>query len=65
MAIQFKYDVYKITQMKDDCVYKTKQVGEVWLTLPKKRSHTVTEENQIAIEHGGDMLVSTTEWRTV
>ena len=54
-----KADVYKITQWKDGCVYKTRKVKSIWVSL------TLSDEEQVAVakQHGGDMLAPTTEYR--
>lgn len=48
--------VIKVTIWKNGCVYKTQQVGEVWLDTDIDR--TIAEENAIAKEQGGDFLGS-------
>jgi len=51
---QKQLQIYKVTQYKDGCVYKTKKVGQVWIELGTSREKYA----EIAKEHGGDMLVS-------
>ncbi|RLC33814.1 hypothetical protein DRH14_04265 [Candidatus Shapirobacteria bacterium] len=46
-------EVYKITQWKDGCVYKTKKVCDIKIEV---RPHSPKEENKIAEEFGGDRL---------
>ena len=62
MAFQGLKDVFKITEYRDGCVYKTRKVGEVWLDI---KPRTTEEENNIAKEHGGDMLANTLQTRIV
>lgn len=60
---QIKFDVYKITEMRDGCVYKTKRIkDDLWLDC-KPRS--IAEQNEIAKEHGGDQLSPTTDSRVI
>lgn len=51
-----KFDVFKITEMKDDSVYKTRMLGSIWIEC---KSRTTVESNAIAKNHGGDMLAPT------
>lgn len=60
MAFQMLFDVFKITEYRDGCVYKTTKAGEVWLNV---QSRTHEEENAIASEHGGDILAPTMQTR--
>jgi len=62
MAFQAKYDVYKIIEYRDGCVYKTRKVDSIWLDV---KSRTYEEEVKIAKEHGGDILANTVESRIV
>jgi hypothetical protein len=60
MAFQGKWDVYRITQWKNGCVYKTMYLTTIWLDV---KPRTVEEMNNIAVKHGGDQLVATIETR--
>lgn len=55
MRAHYKCPVYKITQYKDGCVYKTQKVNDVWLDI---KARDKIEENAIAQLHGGDILAS-------
>lgn len=50
--IEIRRIITKVTQWKDGCVYKTQNIGEIWVD----DGLTVAEENAIAKKHGGDML---------
>ena len=39
MKYQSLRQIFKITEWKDGCVYKTKQVGYAWLTIDHNPSH--------------------------
>lgn len=60
MAFQLRYDVFRIVELRDGCVYKTAMVCSIWLDC-KPRSRQ--ELNAIAKEHGGDVLASTLDSR--
>jgi hypothetical protein len=60
VAFEAKWDVYKITEFRDGCVYKTKKITSIWLPVG---SRDIKESNEIAKQHGGDQLISTTESR--
>lgn len=49
-------NVYKITEMRDGSVYRTKLVKSLWITCEER---TREEENVIAQQNGGDFLVCT------
>jgi hypothetical protein len=51
-------DVYKVTEMRDGCIYKTKKVGSVWVEGIK----THAEQTAIAESLGGDQLVNTMDY---
>mgnify|MGYP003150315287 CR=1 FL=1 len=54
MAGWLRFEVHKITQMRDDAIYRTKQIKSVWLPINPNR-----DDQAIAKEYGGDILVST------
>jgi hypothetical protein len=60
MAFEAMSDVYKITEMRDGCVYKTRKVTSIWLEV---KPRTYAEMREIAQQHGGDQLASTTKTR--
>lgn len=62
--IEVRWDVYKIIEERDGCVYKTKHIKTLWLPLGQgPRSYE--ERATIAKEHGGDQLHPGVESRTV
>ena len=52
-----RFDVAKIVELRDGCVFKTKLVGSYWKAATDTRS-----EREIATDFGGDMLVPTDDW---
>jgi hypothetical protein len=60
MAFEAKWDVYKVTQWKNGCVYGTRKVTTIWLRV---KPRTIEEMNAIANQYEGDQLVATTESR--
>lgn len=54
------FDVYKIVEWRDGCVYKTEKVTSVWLSLHWCANHRDESfRNEIAKKHGGDHLAAT------
>ena len=53
-------EVFRITQRKDGAIFKTQKLCDSWLPIIPR---TPAEETRIAREHGGDILVSTTDWK--
>jgi hypothetical protein len=53
--------VWKITEMRDGCVYRTKEIGEVWAPI----GLSAVESNAFARKHGGDLLGSVSTKRMV
>lgn len=50
-----RYSVYKITEMRGGCVYKTKHIRDVWVSC------YVKDHQAIAKQYGGDMLAASTD----
>lgn len=63
MQSQCKRSVWKITEMRDGCIWKTKDMGRVWVRIDIDL--TKAQENEIAKQHGGDFLgsLSTSEMK--
>lgn len=48
---QVKMELYKITEMKDGCVYKTKLMGEHWLPIEWSEEQRLVRAKEL----GGDL----------
>ena len=59
---QYRREVWKITEWKDDSIYKTVKVCDIWIEV---KPRTTEEENQIARENDGDILASTHDYRNI
>lgn len=57
-----RYDVYKITEYRDGCIYRTKKLTTIWVACTP---HTTEQEKAIAAKHGGDILAATTECKSL
>jgi hypothetical protein len=53
-TLETRREVWKVTEWRDGCAYRTAKIGEVWIPL----GLTPVEENEVAKQHGGDMLCS-------
>jgi hypothetical protein len=59
MATFARRDVFKITEMRRESVYKTQFVCSIWVNL----NNLYINEQRIAQEAGGDMLVTPTNFK--
>lgn len=60
MASELAFDVFKVTQWKDGCVYKTKLLKRVWVPADIDIDK---DSKSIAQQHGGDILAATGHMR--
>jgi hypothetical protein len=58
--MEYRREVWKITERRKGAIYKSVKICDLWMEV-KPRS--IEEENQIAKDNGGDMLVSTNDYR--
>ena len=52
-----EFNVVKVVEVKEDAVYKTKVLKQIWLASPNYL--TEEESHDLAIEHGGEYLQPT------
>jgi len=52
------YELWKITEYRNECVYKTETMGVVWIPIGLAIFRDFQQKNQLAKELGGDRLGS-------
>ena len=61
MAFQMRFEVYRITEYKEGCVYKTEKVkDDLWLNVEERSTQ---KEKEIAEKYGGEILAPTNDTR--
>ena len=53
-VLEARRTVIKITEIHEECIYSTKEVGEIWIPLQLSRE----ERSALARNHDGDFLGS-------
>ncbi len=64
MASEVRRAVYKITAMKDGCVFKTKFICDIWISLDVALDQEA-DHNEIAKQFGGDMLCTPSNFNAI
>lgn len=59
--MEMRFEVYKITELRDGAIYRTKKVkSDLWLRIEPR---TEEQKQALARQHGGDLLCPTVETR--
>lgn len=62
MAFQARKEVFKITEMRDGCIFRTRLIGELWVNV---QPLSIEQTKVIANSLGGDILADTMDSRIV